>query len=364
VKMLSIRHLTDFKKYLWVLLILLGSHTVLAQDKTKGPPPSPVKVAEVKKGTVSDTISLIGTAEPLRTSKVATEVLGIVKAFPVKKGDFIQKGDLIVELRSRALDLKLKETLAEKETISANLALAEKELKRTSKLRESKSISEKLFDAAFYEHMAFSKNLAAKEAAIEIIRYELDQKRVRAPFSGFIAEEHIQIGEWLKEGGSVVTLMDLSEIFITVDVPERYAIYLSPKASVTAYFPSLSKEPVEARIDAILPQGDAMARTIPIRIKMKNAGFKVKAGMEVHVTFRLPGLKDVLLVPKDAVVSAGQNRMVWIAAQGSVRMVPVSILDYFDSDAAIEGAIKPGEMVVVRGNERLRPGQPVQVLEP
>jgi RND family efflux transporter MFP subunit len=351
-------------KFIFLFLLLFSfSEPGYAQQQAPGPPPSPVVTAPVKERSVSETLTLVGTTEPVRTSKVAAEVSGIVEAFPVNQGDFIKAGNLIVELRSNALQLRLKEAMAERERISANLALAEKELGRISKLRETQSVSQKIFDDAYYEHLALQKNLAASQASIEVRLYELKQKRVLAPFSGFIAEEHIEIGEWLQEGGKVITLVDLSEIFVTADVPEKYAIMLSLRESIRVYFPSLSEEPVDGIIEAILPQGDPMARTIPVRIKMKNTDYKLKGGMEARVSFNLPGFKNALLVPKDAVVSSGQTRLVWIAAGGTVQPSEITILGYFDGNAAVEGNLNVGDLVVVRGNERLRPGQAVQVTE-
>jgi multidrug efflux pump subunit AcrA (membrane-fusion protein) len=73
--------------------------------------------------------------------------------------------------------------------------------------------------------------------------------------------------------------------------------------------------------------------------------------------------RKALLVSKDAVVAAGNQRMVYRVVSEQVLPVPVKVLGYYGNDAAIEGDLKPGQQVVIRGNERLRPGQTVQVIE-
>ncbi|MBW1897307.1 MAG: hypothetical protein JRI47_09645 [Deltaproteobacteria bacterium] len=80
------------------------------------------------------------------------------------------------------------------------------------------------------------------------------------------------------------------------------------------------------------------------------------------MTFNLGTEKDALLVPKDAIVRAGTNRLVFVAADHVAQPVMVEVLGYHDGNVSIRGAVKPGDKVVIRGNERLRPGQPLKIL--
>jgi RND family efflux transporter MFP subunit len=201
----------------------------------------------------------------------------------------------------------------------------------------------------------------AKKAEIEQVEYELQQKNVVAPFSGFVSKEHTQLGEWVPTGGAVVTLLNLGRIKITVDVPERYSVLLSSENPVNVMIKSVSDDLVPGKIYAVLPQGDTDSRTFPVRINIDNPDFKIKSGMEAMVTFNLSTQKNVLLLPKDAVVTAGDNRLVFLVNEGKALSVPVKIISYYDGGVAAEGNLKPGDLVVIRGNERLRPGQPVTV---
>jgi len=92
-------------------------------------------------------------------------------------------------------------------------------------------------------------------------------------------------------------------------------------------------------------------------------GYKIKSGMEAIVTFNLRGSKKALMIPKDAVVTAGARRLVFLLSGDKVMDVNVKIVGYYDSEVAVEGDLKPGDKVVIRGNERLRPGQKVVVLK-
>ena len=88
-----------------------------------------------------------------------------------------------------------------------------------------------------------------------------------------------------------------------------------------------------------------------------------RSGMEARVTFSLGTTRDALLVPKDAIVTAGANRLVFVVASTVAQPVNVQVIGYHDGNVAVEGALKPEDLVVVRGNERLRPGQAVEIQE-
>jgi membrane fusion protein, multidrug efflux system len=342
---------------------LLSVPASFAQNpgKGKGPPPSPVQVGVVKSKTVSNQISLIGTTQAISESTVASEIAGLVEYFPINEGDYVKKGDVLVNLKETESRLRLKGAVAAKKRIEANLQNAEKEFKRVSKLKETNSVAEKQYDTAFYTYIALSQELLQNGSEIDLLNYEIKQQKVLAPFSGFVAKEHTQIGEWINKGGPVVTLLDLDKVQITVDVPERYSVLLAPRGNVNVSIKSVSNNSISGKIYSVLPQGNPDSRTFPVRIHIENPDHKIKSGMEAMVTFNLATEIKALLVPKDAVVTAGDNRLVFMVNDGKALPVPVKIIGYYDGDVAVEGNLKPGIQVVIRGNERLRPGQAVVV---
>ena len=329
--------------------------------KQQGPPPVPVRVASVEKKVVSEQISLIGTTEAIATSIVASERAGVVENFPVKAGDFVKKGQLLASLQATEVKLRLKSYQADKQRVGANLQSAEKELKRLRKLRAANSISETEFDTAHFAYQAISKSYLRSQAEIDLLNYQITQSEVFAPFSGFVAEEHTQVGEWIPSGGPVVTLIDIAQILVTVDVPERFAVKISDDSTVRVLIRSLSESLFPGAIYAILHQGNPNTRTIPIRVRIENPAHHVRAGMEAQVAFGLGDKKEVLLVPKDAVVTSGNNRLVYAVIEGKAVPMGVQLQGYYGGDVAVTGNLKPGMAVVIRGNERLRPGQAVAI---
>ncbi|BBO71296.1 cation efflux system (czcB-like) [Desulfosarcina alkanivorans] len=354
------------------LLILLLAVTMMlpvagpCQEKSGGAPqrpPAPVTVVPVVNRQVARQVTLVGSVEALATSVVAAEVGGVVASFPAKEGRQVSRGDLLVRLKAHQLELELKGRAAERERIKANLENARKELDRVGRLRENKSLPQRTYDDALYAHRALAQALLVAESQIDTLAYRIEQKTVVAPFDGFVAAEHTQVGQWIQPGGPVVTLVDISRVRVSVDVPERYAVQMAPDARVRVAITSLAGDVREGTIDVILPKGDAMTRTFPVRVLFDNPGFSIKAGMEAVATFDLSERFSALMVPKDAVVTAGDRSLVYRVADAKAFAVAVAVEGYHDGLAAVSGDLEAGDMVVVRGNERLRPGQDVAAAE-
>jgi len=178
--------------------ILHGQDTA---TKPKGPPPVPVQVAPVFQDTVSEQITLVGTTEAIARSMVAAEVSGLVEDFPVREGDFVKKGEVLVRLTTTDVLIRLKAATATKEKVRANLIFAEKELVRYRELSDTDSIAARKYDEALYSQQSLEQELLGTEAQIELLKDEIQKKTVRAPFAGYVAKEHTQVGEWLPVGG-------------------------------------------------------------------------------------------------------------------------------------------------------------------
>jgi len=349
-----------------MFFILMFATVVLAQggdEKPKGPPPVPVEVASVIQDIVSEQISLVGTTEAIARSIIAAEVSGLVEKLPVSAGDLVKKGQLLARLSSTRPALRLKAARATRQKVLANLVYATKELTRYTALKDSNSVATGKYDEILYRENSLQEELRRTKAEIDLIKDNIDKKSIIAPFPGFIAEEHTEVGQWAPVGGPIVTIVDLRYIRLVVDVPERYAVKLLPESRVRILVPSVSDKALVGRIYAILPEGNPQARTFPVHVRLTNPEFKIKSGMEARVAFNLGDKRSALVVPKDAIITAGGKQMVFIAADGIVRPVNVKVVGYYGSNAAVAGSLKAGDQVVIRGNERLRPGQPVKIVK-
>jgi len=353
----------------WLILLLAAAITQplagLSQEPTGAPvgrPPAPVEVALVTETRVSRQLTLVGSVEAVATSVVAAEVGGVVAAFPAKEGSLVKRGDLLVRLKTREFELELNGRVAERERIKANLENAQAELQRVRRLRENNSVPQRTYDDALFTHRALSQALLVAESHIDTLAYRIEQKTVTAPFDGFVVAEHTQVGQWVDSGGPVITLADISRVRVAVDVPERFVVQLRPDEPVRLTITSLFDRVRQGKIDAIVPRGDPMTRTFPVRVVLDNPDFSIKAGMEAVAFFDLSEGLSTLTLPKDAVVIAGEQSLVYRVIDNQAFAVAVTVAGYHDGLAHVSGDLEAGDRVVIRGNERLMPGRHVTIL--
>ncbi len=347
---------------LFLLFLAMGaSGTAVSQTGGPGgPPPAPVVVDQVTEEMVGSTVGLMGSARAWKDSRVAAEVSGKVIELKVDEGDRVKRGELLCRLDSDELVHQIREAEAAIKEAQARLERAEKENKRVSALVDKASVSERARDEALYAYLAGIQEVERLRASLGVLRERLQKKAVKAPFSGVVVERLTEVGEWLSPGSVVVELYLIDPVKVVVPVPEKVVHGLSVGDAVRMTFDALGEELFQGKIHAVIPKGDEAARTFPVHIRLDNHQAQVQPGMLARARFELGTPKKVLLVPKDAVVLSGAKRSVIKVVDG--KAVPVTVLMGLEhrGKVEVEGDLKPGDKVVVRGNERLFPGQPVQ----
>ncbi|MBI4775878.1 MAG: efflux RND transporter periplasmic adaptor subunit [Deltaproteobacteria bacterium] len=326
------------------------------------PPPAPVKVGLVTEETVDSRISLLGAARPWIETRVASEEPGIVLDMEVEEGDYVQKGDVLCQLDSSELNFQVREAEGAFGETKAQLERAKREMERQEALISKASVAQRAYDDALFEHRALTEKSKQLDASLNLIRDRLRKKTVRAPLSGVVVERFTQVGEWLNEGDAVAHLFLVDPSKVVVPVPEKYIQHLAVGDKATIAFDALEGEKFTGELYAIIPKGDEAARTFPVHIRLANPGRSVKPGMLARVNLGVGQPRKALLVSKDAIVLSGAERSVVKINDGKAVPVSVRMGDEYDGRVEVEGELKPGDQVVVRGNERLFPGQPVRIL--
>jgi len=351
------RVLTSFTIFLLVFLPLM----VKAQP---GRPPANVVVTPIVQETVQEEVVLIGVVESWRASTVASEVTGRVDELSVRRGQKVKKGQVLARLGDRNLILKLKETRAKRDATQARLAMAKDILERSQKLMEGQAISDKDHRRAKLSLEEMKGDLAAIDAEILQFEDELYKKEIRAPFSGIVTREETEVGEWVEIGGEIVHIVDLSKVRIIVEIPEQYVPGVKENEAVIVRIDALGPEKFKAKIHALIPEGHRDARIFPLEIHVQNPALRIKEGMLAKVQFNLGLARRVVMVHKDAIITRGSQTYMFIVNGTEAKQVFVTTGQAQGDLIEIIGPVEFEQNAVIRGNERLRNGQSVQVVSP
>ncbi len=326
-----------------------------------GAGPTPVEVAHVERRVVRRPITFVGTVEASRTSLVASEVAGLVSERLVEEGDHVKKGATLVRLSTDTLTIDLRRFEAAAREARARLWIAEKRYKRLLNLYEKGVASLEDVQGAEAERRAWAAKVSESEAMADRVRRDIEKSDIKAPFSGYVSAEHVEVGEWVGVSEPVVELIDIETVEVVIDVPERYSPLVKRGLKARISFDALPGDEREAEVWAVVPKADPDARSFRVKFRVDNPSGRLVSGMVARVSIFVGARTPVTLVPKDALVDAAGGKLVYVVVDGAARPVPVKISFAVDGMVAVDGALEPGSMVVVRGNERLRPGQPVEV---
>ena len=401
-----------------VLLFYTESHSKKEEgsDKRKGSPPATgVRVEKVRSETILETISIVGSVESPRVSRIGSEVEGVVEKIFIEEGDMVKKGRPLLQLSNSQLKINILEAKAEEEESIKNLeelkagsrpleieeakaamneaaalwTKAKNEYERNKRLFKDKVIGERLLtnseleaDAAdrAYHQKKFAYDLAiegtrkeeiekawasvyVKKAKVVLLEDQLKKTTIFAPFAGVIVDKIIEIGEWVDGGQQVFRISQIDPIRITLPVPESVVGEINIGTEVDVQVNAFTDRTFTAKVYKIIPEAQKGSRTFPVILVLRNPDILLKIGMMVKGMLPYGTERKALFVPQDAItVSRGQNIVYLVDKDNKAKMVPVKTGIQRKSLIEVNGNLSPGDPVVTRGGERLRPGMPLKIL--
>jgi len=204
-----------------------------------------------------------------------------------------------------------------------------------------------------------SARLQQVEADAQLARINLSYTSVRAPFPGVVTQRHTDVGAYVNVGQAVVTLIDDNALEVEAEVPASRVTALSPGTGVAV---QINGNSVMAKVRAVVPQENPLTRTRVVRFSADMAALRghLAGNQSVSVAIPISAGKKAISVHKDAILKRRGNDMVFVVVDGAAQPRKVAIGDAVGGRFMVRDGLKVGEAVVVRGNERLYPGQPVR----
>ena len=326
-----------------------------ARAQEQQAPPAPVTVAPVVKGAIATTVAATGTVVSRNDARLAAEVAGRLD-WVAEPGARVAKGAPVARVDARALELQLRENEAQISRLEANAELLDTQLKRLTALPDGIASKSQIDEAAARLAMA-RHELEQARAAGDSTRHHISRATIRAPFPGFVAERIRQMGEFVGAGTEVARLTDTENVEVVARAPVAEAGHLAAGQAVTVHGAARDQD---SRIRAIVPVGDERSRMIEVRIAMTGAGWPIGSAVRVD----LPSAQHAsgLMVPRDAVIVRSDGAHVFRVGKGDLaERISVRVGNGDAERVEVVGGLAAGDRVIVRGAERLRPGQPVKV---
>ncbi len=350
----------------------------------QGPPPATVIVAPVTQTPVQETRSVTGTLRAMERAEVAAQESGAVLEVKVDVGDLVKKGDIIAVLDERRLKaslLEAKATLTASEAViaerNAESERAKRDLEMKEKLFSQRAVAEReVLDARESTEVKEARLKASKDqvealqSALELLNVRLADATIKAPFDGRIVSRHVDPGEWVAPGNPIVTLISAGKVEAWMSVPERFIGQVTASGSTLSITADGSGEAAEAISFRQVADIDPVTRLFPVVATLNDKNGTLAPGLSVHADLPVGEASARLGVPVDAVIESYQGASVMKVVQAGdglpiAERVHVTTLFRRNEIVYVESpGLKPGDQVVVEGNERLFPGTPLIVATP
>lgn len=334
-----------------------------------------VHVDPVRLEAATQTAPVIGRLVARQAGEVAARVGGAVAEYLVEVGEPVAAGQVVARLddsilaaRHELAKARLSAARAALQTRRAERELARQTLARIERLRGSAAFTQARFEdqvqavaVAEAQVGAAEGEIASAEAEQRIAELELYHAEVRAPYAGVVTRRMSEAGAYVSAGDPLLAMVGDRELEIEADVPYRRLGGLEPGTEVALELADGSRH--KARVRAVVPEEDPLTRTRPVRLtpEFDSPVRTLAPGQSVTVEIPLGAVRQVLTVSKDAVVPRQSDSVVFVVTDGKAEQRRVELGEAIGDRFEVLTGLAEGEPTVVRGNERLRDGQPVRV---
>ncbi len=354
-------------------VVMLTGTAASAQEQ-----PAQVRVDAVRVEPLSQTVPILGRLVADQRGEVAARVSGAVQQLDVRVGDRVEAGDRLalvdearLAARAQLAEARVVAAQAQIETAEAELSLLEQERARLAQLRNSAAFSPAALEDKVQELQAATARIARARAQFDealadqtLAERDLADAEVLAPYPGVITSRYVSAGDHLDIGEPVVALINDTSLEIEADVPSAQARVLQAGIELDVTLDGRASS--KATLRALIPDENPLTRTLAIRLSLGEAteDLFLASGQSVTVDVPLGAVSEALTVDKDAVLRRGEGAMVFVAADGEAQLRPVTLGEAVGARFEVMEGLTEGELVIVRGNERLRPGQAISYEPP
>lgn len=320
--------------------------------------PALVKTAVAVLKDIAPVTRVPGTVISRNDARLSAEVQGRLTSV-ADVGTEVKAGEPVATIEDTTLRLLNAELAARVTRAEARLRFLEGEEKRFNQLAEENLAAVTQLELTRSDRDVARGDLEIAKAQLNQNEDQLARTNLLAPFDGIVVERLMTPGERVEEGGEVVRLVDQQNLEIIARAPLDYFRFIQPGQAM-----DLSEGAVRATgiVRTVVAVGDENTHQFELRIDLDGTPFPV--GQTLRVAVPTSDSREVLTVPRDALVLRPEGQSVFVVdTNNQARQVNVTVGVGQGEDVEVMGEIAPGDEVVIRGNERLQPGQDVNVMD-
>lgn len=357
------------------LVITLGSIGLLncrssSKPETKGAAKeigsTPVRVVKLEPRALIDRLTFTGTIEPWKKINIVPDISGKVARIYVKEGDRVEQGQLLAELDTQSLRLQLRQAEAAGAAARANFEDAKKNKERMDRLFQEKAVSEQQYEKIKLAYEAAQAQLDQAEAALSLLRHNLEISRMKAPFSGVVASKNANEGDVINPmmgsfspTSGVLTLMDFSRVKMAIEISAVDIPKVKKGQIAEVRVPNLPDQVFAGMVHLVTLTAEPATKKFKAEVVVDNPDLLLRPGTFGEVVIEVARKEKALVIPQKAIID---NRFVFVFDNGKAVKKEVTLGLQTGQEAEVLTGLGAGDLVIVEGNFGLVNGSPVTLL--
>ncbi len=300
----------------------------------------PVEVATVYRGDIAARFQGAATLEAEEETEVVAKVSGVVKEILVEEGDLVSQTQALAKLDDEKISVQVQQA-------AANLAKLKNQFIRSKELYEKELVSTEEFQSIKCEY-------EAQQAAYNLTKLDLQYTSIHSPINGVITQRLIKKGNMVLTNQNVFKVVDLDPLLAVLYVPEKEMTKLKVNQPADLTFDALPGKAFKGYIKRISPVVDPETGTVKVTIQVRDKSGQLKPGMFARVNIIHDLRSNVILAPKNSIISEDRNSKVFVV-QDSMALQKFIELGYMNtSHVQVISGLQSGDLVVTTGKASLK----------
>ncbi len=338
--------------------LLLGTIMLPAAAQQAPAPAARVMVEAASLRQMAPMLQVPGSVMSRQDADVAAEVSGRV-TWVAEAGTRVAAGEAIARVDDRLLRLELRQYEAQIKSLESQLAFQEREVDRQRQLAERGTTPVTRLEETTSKRDVLAQDLVRAQASRDRTALEIERTTVKAPFTGQVAERMLEVGEYSAPGVKVARLVAVDQVEVRAQAPVSIARHIVEGSEVPL---DIEGQTARGKVTRIIAIGEAQSRTFEVRVALPKGVAPWIVGSAVKVGLPSATAEQVVAVHRDALVLRGDGTYLFrVNTENKAERVAVKTGTSIGDWVQVTGDVRDGDRMIVRGAERLREGQEVEL---
>jgi len=281
--------------------------------------------------------------EAVNESTLSAQTSGQIQSIAVDVNDYVQQGDIIIQLRDKQQRAALEQAEAGLSQAVASNTDAQSKLEQSTPLLAQGSISKGMFDTIRANSLSSAAAVVASKALLKQAKEQLSYTQIKAPYSGIVKSRLVQVGESVNPGTPLMVGLSLANLRAIADIPQRFAPNLGDKQLFQVV---TQNKIIPAQKVTVFPYANTNSHSFKVRVDINAEGSQLFPGMWVKLNIPM-GEKQALRVPKSAVMQKGELSSVYVKTDTGFKLRQVRLGETVNDDISILAGLRDGESIAM-----------------